>query len=85
MGILLTLGGAEAACGTPRWAGRTCLQLQAQLAERTALAEREANQSRRLQEEAQGLRKRVEKLEKVTVVTDESLRVVNEALLVRGR
>jgi hypothetical protein len=62
---------------------RTCPQMQAQLVERTALAEREANQTRRVAEEAQALRKRVERLEKVTVVTDDSLRMVNEALLVR--
>ena len=59
------------------------LQVQAFLAERTATAERESHTAHRLQEESAVLRRRVEKLEKVTTVTDESLQVINRALLVR--
>ena len=60
------------------------LQLLAQLADRSAQAEREANNTRRLQEENAILRKRLDKLEKITVVTDESLKSENAILMVRG-
>jgi len=68
----------------------SCLspQITAGLAERTTVAEREQHNARRLQEELQVARRRLEKLDRVAVtsmVTDDKLRMENEILLVRLR
>ena len=52
------------------------------------MAEREQHNARRLQEELQVARRRLEKLDRVAVtsmVTDDKLRMENEILLVRLR
>ena len=67
-------------CPCPSW------QIAAGLAERTAVAEREQHNARRLQEELQVARRRLEKLDRVaatSMVTDDKLRMENEILLVR--